>query len=61
MAYVRTPIEFKQHKKLVVVTRQQKKRDDKIKSLLMSVLMTNGINPANRDKLNEAKELLNGK
>lgn len=61
MAYVRIPIEFKQHKKLVVVTRQQKKRDDKIKSLLMSVLMTNGINPANRDKLNEAKELLNGK
>lgn len=61
MAYERKPLEFKQHRKLVIVTKKQKKRDDSIKSLIMSVLMTSDLNKANREKLNQAKELLNVK
>lgn len=60
--YVRTPIEFKKYPTVVKVVIDKgagtKKRDGEIKSLLMRVLMTNDLNKANREILNEAKELL---
>lgn len=60
--YIRKPIEFKKYPTAIKVVvnrgKDTKKRDGEIKSLLMSVLMTNDVNPANRDKLNKAKELL---
>lgn len=60
MVTKRKPIEFKQNATKIVLYSNTHRRKS-AKSLIDFVLMANNLNPAQREALNKAKELLNDK